>query len=177
MALGRSCLAISAGDATTQLTCKPINATVLSTLAFVNDMKFSLLPLVDYRRTQAGKPGIGQLASPNFIIQGDSLYYEHYYLGQTFIFQINLKFILFSVIVFADIHQAVSETHNGLTDLRSLLATIAHTVVDKDRLQQAIFSLQASEAYDANFFVVTNSVRHFARTTFLLAPEFATEFF
>ena len=49
----------------------PINATVLPTLAFDNETKFSLLPLVEYGRTQDGKPGIGQLVSPNFIIQGE----------------------------------------------------------------------------------------------------------
>ena len=65
----------------------------------------------------------------------------------------------------------MTETHNGLTDLNSLLATIAQTAVDRDKLQQAISSLQASEVYDANFSVVTNSVRHFAQHTFLLALE------
>ena len=63
------------------------------------------------------------------------------------------------------------ETHNGLTDLNSLLATFAQTALDRDKLQQAIFSLQAREVYDANFSVITNSVRHFARHTFLLALE------
>ena len=63
---------------------------------------------------------------------------------------------------FADIHQAVTETHNGLTDLHSLLAIIAQTVVNGDKLQQAIFSLQESEVYNANFSVVTNSGHHFA---------------
>ena len=65
----------------------------------------------------------------------------------------------------------MTETHNGLTDLNSLLATIAQTAVDRDKLQQAISWLQASEVYDANFSVVTNSVRHFAQHTFLLALE------
>ena len=63
----------------------------------------------------------------------------------------------------------MTETHNGLTDLHSLMATIAP--VDRDKLQQVISSLQASEVYDANFSVVTNSVRHFARHTFLFALE------
>ena len=63
------------------------------------------------------------------------------------------------------------ETYNGLTDLHSLIATIAQTAVDRDKLQKAIFSLQASEVYDTNFSVVTNSVRHFAQHTFLLALE------
>ena len=65
----------------------------------------------------------------------------------------------------------MTETHNGLIDLNSLLATIAQTAADKDKLQQAISSLQASEVYNANFSVVTNSVRHFARHTFLLSLE------
>ena len=65
----------------------------------------------------------------------------------------------------------MTETHYGLTGLHSLIATIAQTAVDRDKLQQAISSLQASEVYDANFSVVTNSVRHFARHTFLLALE------
>ena len=55
LALGRPSLVISAGDVITQLTCQPINATVLPTLAFDNEMKFSLLPLVEYGRTQDGK--------------------------------------------------------------------------------------------------------------------------
>ena len=71
----------------------------------------------------------------------------------------------------ADIHQAVTETHNGLIDLHSLLAAIVQTAVDRGKLQQAIFLLQASEVYDASFSVVTNSVRHFAGHTFLLALE------
>ena len=197
LALGRPSLAISAGDVITQLTCQPINATVLPTLAFDNETKFSLLPLVEYGRTQYGKSRIGQLVSPNFVVQGKPSYYEHYHPGRTLIFQINSRFVLFenyslshsnlpvnqlhvpltvitdtiSVKDFADIHQAVTETHNGLTDLNSLIATIVQTAVDRDKLQQAIFSLQASEVYDANFSVVTNSVRHFARHTFLLALE------
>ena len=60
----------------------------------------------------------------------------------------------------------MTKTHNGLINLYSMLATIAQTAVDRDKLQQAIFSLQASEVYDAKFSVVTNSVRHFARHTF-----------
>ena len=185
------------GDVITQLTCPPINATVFPTLAFDNETKFSLLPLVEYGRTQDSKSLIGQLVSLNFVIQGKPSYYEHYHPGRTLIFQINFRFVLFennshshsnlpvnqlhvpltvitdtiSVKDFADIHQAVTETHNGLTDLHSLIATIAQTAVDRDKLQQAIFSLQASEVYDANFSVVTNSVRHFARHTFLLALE------
>ena len=61
-----------------------------------------------------------------------------------------------------------------LTDLRSLLATIVQIVVDRDRLQQVIFSLHANEAYYANF-SVANSLRQFARHT-LLVLEFATSF-
>ena len=66
----------------------------------------------------------------------------------------------------------MTKTPNGLTDLHSLLATIAQTAVDRDKLQQAIFSLHVCEVYDANFSVVTNSVRHFARHTFFLGLEF-----
>ena len=169
----------------------------MPTLAFDNETKFSLLPLVEYGRTQDGKSRIGQLVSPNFVIQGKQSYYEHYHPGRTLIFQINFRFVLFenyslsysnlpvnqlhvpltvitdtiSVKDFVDINQAVTETHNGLTDLHLLIATIAQTAVDGDKLQQAISSLQASEVYDANFSVVTNSVRHFVRHTFLLALE------
>ena len=70
LALGRPSLEISACDVITQLTCQPINATVLPTLAFDNETKFSLLPLVEYGRTRAGKLRKGQLVSPNFIVQG-----------------------------------------------------------------------------------------------------------
>ena len=174
LALGRPSLAISAGNVITHLTCQPINATVLPTLAFDNETKFSLLPLVEYGRTQDGKSRIGQLVSPNFVVQGKSSYYEHYHPGRTPIFQINSRFVLFenyslsysnlpvpltvitdtiSVKDFADIHQTVTETHNGLTDLHLLIATIAQIAVDRDKLQQAIFSLQASEVYDDNFSV------------------------
>ena len=54
------------------------------------------------------------------------------------------------------------ETHNGLTDSHSLLATIAQTAVDRDKLQQAIFSLRASEVYAVSFSVLINSGRRFA---------------
>ena len=64
----------------------------------------------------------------------------------------------------------MTETHNGLTDLNSLLATIAQTALDRDKLQQAIFSLQAREVYDANFSVITNSVRSFCPTYFSFSP-------
>ena len=67
LALGRPSLAISAGDVITQLTCQP-NAIVLPTLDFDNETKFSLLPLVEIRRTQAGKPRIDQFVSLKFII-------------------------------------------------------------------------------------------------------------
>ena len=59
----------------------------------------------------------------------------------------------------------MTETHNGLTDLHSLIATIAQTAVDRDKLQHAISSLQASEVYDVNFSVVTNQ---FASTNFFV---------
>ena len=36
----------------------------------------------------------------------------------------------------------MSKAYNGLTDLHSLLATIAQTAVNRDKLQQTIFSLQ-----------------------------------
>ena len=116
-------------------------------------------------------------------------YYEDYHRGRTFIFRLNSRFVLFknyslsysnlpavqlrvplTVIIdtisikdFADIIKPCRK-HNDLTDLHSLFSTnFAKTAVDRDTLQQAIFSLQASEAYNANFFVVTNSVRRFAR--------------
>ena len=82
LALGRPSLAVSAGDVITQLTCQPINATVLPTLAFDNETKFSLLPLVEYGRTQYGKSCIGQLVSPNFVIQSKPSCYEHYHSGR-----------------------------------------------------------------------------------------------
>ena len=82
LALGRPSLAVSAGDVITQLTCQPINATVLPTLAFDNETKFSLLPLVEYGRTQYGKSCIGQLVSPNFVIHGKPSCYEHYHSGR-----------------------------------------------------------------------------------------------
>ena len=65
-----------------------------------------------------------------------------------------------------------------MTDLNSLLATIAQTAVDKDKLQHAIFSPQASKVYDPNFSVATNSVYHFARHTFLFRAleELSTPF-
>ena len=169
----------------------------MPTLAFDNETKFSLLPLVEYGRTQDSKSRISQLVSPNFVIQGKPSYYKHYHPGRTLIFQINSRFVLFenyslsysnlpvnqlhvpltvitdtiSVKDFVDRHQAVKETRNGLTDLHSLIATIAQTAADGDKLQQAISSLQASEVYDANFSVVTNFVRHFVRHTFLLSLE------
>ena len=58
------------------------------------------------------------------------------------------------------------EIHNSLTDLHSLLATVAQTAVDRDKLQQAIYSLQASEVCETNFSVVTNSVHHIAQHNF-----------
>ena len=161
-----------AGDVLTQLTCRPINATVLPALAFDNETKSSLLPLVEYGRTQAGKPRIGQLVSPNFIIQGEHRIINIITQGELFSFK-DIRDSFFSVKDFCRYTSSCVETHNGLTDLNSLLASIAHTAVDRDKLQHAIFSLQASKVYDANFFfsVVTNSVRHFARRTFLLALE------
>ena len=88
-----------------------------------------------------------------------------------------MRYILFFLKNFRRYTSSRVETHNGLTDLNSLLATIAQTAVDRDKLQQAIFSLQASEVYDANFSVIANSVRHFARQPFLLAlEEFSTPF-
>ena len=174
LALGRPSLAASAGDVITQLTCRQINSTVLPTLAFDNDTKFSLLLLVEYGRIQAGKLSIGQLVTPNFIIQGghrSKARYEHYHSGQTLIFQINSRLILFSVKDFANIHQAVSKTHNGLNNLHLLLATTVQIAVDRDRLHQVVFLFQASEPYDVNFSVVSNSVRHFARHTFSFSPR------
>ena len=71
----------------------------------------------------------------------------------------------------------MSEIHNGLTDLHSLLATISQIALDRDKLQLAIFSVQASEVYDANFSIVTNSVCYFACHIFLLAlKELSTPF-
>ena len=54
----------------------------LITGAFDNDTKSSLVPLVEYGRTQAGKSRIGQLASPNVIIQGEHLIVNIINLGK-----------------------------------------------------------------------------------------------
>ena len=101
--------------------------------------------LVNYGRTQAGKPRKGQLASPNFIIQIEHRIIKIITLGKLFSFKEIRDLLFFLVKDFADILQTASETHNGLVDLHSLLAAIAQTVVDTDKLQQAIFSLQAAK--------------------------------
>ena len=107
--------------------------------------------MVEYGRSQAGEQRKAQHASPNFIIQGKPSYYEHYHPGKTLIFQINSRFVLFencslshfnlpvdqlhvpltvitdtiSVKDFADIHQAVTETHNALTVFRIAISELA----------------------------------------------------
>ena len=86
-ALGRPSLAISAGDVLKQLTSKPINATVLPTLAFNNKTKYSLLLLFEYGSIRANKPRIGQLVSPNFIIQGEHRIINIITLGELLFFK------------------------------------------------------------------------------------------
>ena len=141
-ALGRPGLAISEGDVIIQLTYQPISTTVLPTLAFDNNTKFSLSPLVEYGRTQAGKPGENQLVSPNFIIQAEDCIMHIITLGELFSFKkIRDLSIFLSVKDFCTCSSSRVKTYNGFTDLHLLLATIAHTALYTDKLQQAIFSL------------------------------------
>ena len=97
----------------------------------------------------------------NFIIQGEHCIVNIITLGELFSFK-DIRDLFFLCKRFCRYTSSRVETHNGLTDLNSLLATIAQTGVDREKLQKV---------YDANFSVITNSVRHFARHTFLLALE------
>ena len=60
-------------------------------MALDNGKKFSLLPLVEFVLPRAGKPSQGELASPNFILQGKPSYYKKYHPGRTLIFKVNNK--------------------------------------------------------------------------------------
>ena len=177
----------------TQLTCPPTNATVWPSLAFDNETKSSLLLLVEYGRTQAGKPRIGQLMSPNFqsinqsrfyffvrytadnhikmhtcgrkkrnkkfnmiifsnfIIQGEHCIVNIITLGELFSFK-DIRDLFFLCKRFCRYTSSRVETHNDLTDLNSLLATIAQTGVDREKLQQV---------YDANFSVILPDILFF----------------
>ena len=97
----------------------------MPSLAFDNETKFSLLPLVDYGPTQAGKLRIGQLVNPKFIIQGELLYYEHYHPGRTLIFQINSRFVIFE-------NYALSHSNLPVNQLHVSLTVITDTISVKD---------------------------------------------
>ena len=156
LALGKPSFGISSGDILTELNCFRVRGRVLPSLALDIGKKFSLLPLVEFELPRAVKPRQGQLASPNFILQGKPFYYEKYHPGRTLIFKVNNRYILFenytamhsnlpisrlrvplSVIEdnftakeFSVIHEQFAESQNGLTDLHSLLSVISQTAVD-----------------------------------------------
>ena len=177
--------------------CTTVIGTVLPSLAFDNQ-KFSLLPLVQYDYKQNGNSRLGQLVSPNYIIQGEPTYYETYHPGRTLIFKVNSRYILyenftashyslnveplhiplstfnenFTATDFSSTFHQFAENQNGLTDLRSILSVLSQTAVDRQEMKTmktAMQMLTTSEKDDANINQVTTSLQNFAHRTLLLA--------
>jgi len=195
LALGKPSFGIASGDVLTELNCFKVAGCVLPSLAFGNDRKYSLQPLVEFGHPQTGEPRQGQLVSPNFILQGKPSYYEKYHSGRTLIFRVNSRYVLFenytathfnlsisrlhaplTVIEenftakdFSCIHEQFAESQNGLTDLHSLLSVISQTAVDRDEVNIALNMLTSSETDDANTIEVATELQIFAHQTLLLA--------
>ena len=95
LATGHPTLGIAAGSVITGMDCTTVIGTVLPSLDFGNNQKFSLLPLVQSDYKQNGNSRLGQLVSPNYIIQGEPTYYETYHPSRTLIFKVNSRYILY----------------------------------------------------------------------------------
>ena len=72
LATGHPTLGIAASSVITAVDCTTVIGPLLASLAFDNNRKFSLLPLVQYDYKQNGNFRLGQLVSPNYIIQGNA---------------------------------------------------------------------------------------------------------
>ena len=195
LALGRPSFGITSGDILTELNCFRVVGRVLPSLALDDGKKYSLLPLVEFVHPQVGKPGTGQLVSPNFILQGKPTYHENYHPGRSLIFRINSRYVLFenytathfdlpisqlqvpfTVIKenftakdFSIIHEQFAESQNGLTDLHFLLSVISQTAVDRDEVKNAINMMISTKDESVNMYEVATDLQTFAHRTLLLA--------
>ena len=70
---------------------------------------------------------------------------------------------------FPIIHEQFAESHNGLTDLHSLLSAISQTAVDRDEVKNAINMMISTEEESANMSEVATDLQTFAHRTLLLA--------
>ena len=195
LALGKPTFGLTAGDALSELNCIPAIGKILPSLAFDNDTKFSLLPLIEFVHPRDGKRSISQLVSPNFIIEGKPSLYENYKPSRSFIFRVNSRFLLFENYTlnhqpikveplhipltsvrnelvstdYTSVLHKISNTQNGITDLHSILSVLSQTAAEKAQIHTAMQLLGSSEQDDANLTQVTNSIQSFAHKTLLLA--------
>ena len=117
LALAKPSFGIAAGDVIIELACSHVAGKVMPSLALGKDNKFSLLPLVQFEHPRTGKTRIGQLVSPNYIIEGKPSYYETYTPGRSLVFRVNSRFMLFEIYTASHHSLNVAPRHVPLTTL------------------------------------------------------------